>query len=217
MVIIGFYYMFHGPDEHAHPRMAQFSNFPAMFGVSIYAFMCHHSLPGMITPMKSKRGLFLLLGGDFMLILALYLLLSCVGAFWLENPYPLFTLNFFTPWGLASSKALSFFGYYIALFPVFTLSTNVPIVSITLRENIKSLFRYVLKRWIGGREFPFVVSRLVFPVLVILPPIAVAYATQHLETLVSVTGAFPGTYRGAVLHSTHSCICCKKGFEGKKL
>ena len=127
-----------------------------------------------------------------MLILALYLLLSCVGAFWLENPNPLFTLDFFTPWGLASSKALSFFGYYLALFPVFTLSTNVPIISITLRENIKSLFRYVLKRWIGDREFPFVIDRLFFPVLAILPPIAVAYATQQLKTLVSVTGSFPG-------------------------
>ncbi len=30
--------------------------------------------------------------------------------------------------------------YFLSLFPVFTLSTNFPIIAITLRNNLKSLF-----------------------------------------------------------------------------
>ena len=30
--------------------------------------------------------------------------------------------------------------YFLSLFPVFTLSTNFPIIAITLRNNLKGLF-----------------------------------------------------------------------------
>lgn len=33
-----------------HPHTANFSGFGSFFGVSVYAFMCHHSIPGLIAP-----------------------------------------------------------------------------------------------------------------------------------------------------------------------
>lgn len=36
----------------ANPPSANIHNFGSFFGVSVYAFMCHHSLPGLVLPMK---------------------------------------------------------------------------------------------------------------------------------------------------------------------
>lgn len=179
------------------PPAATLVGFPVLFGVSIYSFMCQHSLPGMITPMRKKRGVFVLIAVDFGLILTFYLMLAYTGAFWLnyDSLEDLYTLNFFRqflPSDMAAEKVLSILGYYLALFPVFTLSTNFPIISITLRENLKALSRVLLKRWIGDQPFPWVVDRLLFPVLALILPIAIAFGTQNVELLVSITGSFPG-------------------------
>ncbi len=179
------------------PSLASFSGFPLLFGVSIYSFMCQHSLPGMITPMRSKKGLFWKIGVDFALILGFYLLLAYTGAFWLSADAldEIYTLNFFIPFMpefSSAKKLLSVLGYYLALFPVFTLSTNFPIISITLRENLKALSRILLHRWVGDRPYPWPVERLLFPILALFIPIIIAFATQRVELLVSITGSFPG-------------------------
>ena len=173
------------------PTAANISGFPELFGVTIYAFMCQHSIPGMITPMRNKRGVLLLVAGDFALIIVFYILLTYTGvfAFKVSDMQELYSLDFFSP---GEQIALLILGTYIALFPVFTLSTNFPIISITLRENLKALFKTVFERWLRGANFPFVVDHIFFPLLTIIPPFAIAYATQQTDVLVSVTGSFPG-------------------------
>lgn len=174
--------------KHAHPHAANVKAFPVLFGVTIYAFMCQHSLPGMITPMRTKKGVFPLTAVDFGLILLFYLLISYTGAFRFEQLDDLYTLTFFRE--LRHREiVLRIVGYYLALFPVFTLSTNFPIISITLRENLKDLARVMLKR---EKPFPFLVDRIVFPLIAITPPIVIAFATENVEVLVSITGSFPG-------------------------
>jgi amino acid permease len=64
-----------------HPAVANFSGIPNLFGVCIYSFMCHHSLPSMVTPIRNKKGLYALIGSDFVLILGFYALLSFTGIF----------------------------------------------------------------------------------------------------------------------------------------
>ena len=64
------------------------------------------------------------------IILAFYLLLSYTAVFWLYSNelQDLYTLNFFTPFvndDPISKKVLSVCGYYIALYPVFSLSLAV--------------------------------------------------------------------------------------------
>lgn len=174
-----------------HPPAARFEGFPVLFGVSIYSFMCQHSLPGMITPMKSKKGVFWMTLGDYVLILFIYLLLAYTGAFRFTNLEDIYTLNFFD--SSATHVTLRVvLGYYLALFPVFTLSTNFPIISITLRENLKALFHALVKKWYGDREFHFLINRIGFPILALVPAILIAFATTNVEALVSVTGSFPG-------------------------
>lgn len=55
------------------------SKLPALFGASIYAFMCHHSLPSIITPIEKKKGVRGLLLMDFGLVWIAYTML-CLSA-----------------------------------------------------------------------------------------------------------------------------------------
>ena len=189
MILLAIIDMATGHRADPLPPPARFGGFPVLFGVSIYSFMCQHSLPGMITPMKNKKYVLWMTLGDFSLILFFYLLLTYTGAFRFTKLDDIYTLNFFN-----GSHAIVriVLGYYLALFPVFTLSTNFPIISITLRENLKALFRSLLKKWRGDEEFHFVINRFGFPLLAIIPAILIAFVTTNVEALVSVTGSFPG-------------------------
>ena len=76
--------------------------------------------------------------------------------------------------------------YFLSLFPVFTLSTNFPIIAITLSNNLRSLFLT------DGRMYSYWIRNFLFPVLALLPPTAVAMVTNSLEFLVGITGSYAG-------------------------
>ena len=159
---------------------ANISQLPNFFGVAVYSFMCQHSLPSILTPVKKKSKMTKLLFGDFFLVHGFYLLLvlSAIFCFQKKEIQDLYTLNFVNDW--------PGFAYFLALFPVFTLSSSFPIIGITLRENLKSIF------YKDGKKYPFFVDRIVFPVVTIAPPIAIAFGTQNVELLVGVTGSYAG-------------------------
>ena len=153
---------------------------PNFFGVAVYSFMCQHSLPSIITPMTDKRRVNRVVFADFVSVAAFYMLLvlTAVFAFDLVDLKDLYTLSF--------TDAPAFFMYFLELFPVFTLSTNFPIIAITLRENLKTLF---LKE---GILYGLFIRRFLFPLVTILPPIIIAFATDDVELLVSITGSYAG-------------------------
>lgn len=183
--------------DQGHPSLAQISGFPTLFGVSIYSFMCQHSLPGMVTPMRTKKNVFVLIFADFALILGFYLLMAYTGSFLFPQHQlnDIYTLNFFKQFSRSfpiGDQVLAVLGYFLALFPVFTLSTNFPIISITLRENLKALALVLFKRWRGDAPFHWAINRFVFPILALVPTIGLAFATTNVQLLVSITGSFPG-------------------------
>ncbi|XP_022236284.1 transmembrane protein 104-like [Limulus polyphemus] len=171
------------------PPVADIRGVPNLFGVCVYSFMCHHSLPSLITPIRKKKRLFSLLIADYMLILAFYFLLSFTGMFTFNNLQDMYTLNF-QPNKCSDSdtvvESVPFLQYFLSLFPVFTLSTNFPIIAITLRNNLKSLF---LK---DTKQYSFFLDHVLFPVITVLPPVAIAFATESLEMLVGITGSYAG-------------------------
>lgn len=170
-----------------HPKVADISEVPNLFGVCVYSFMCHHSLPSLVTPIRNKKRVNLLMGADYVLILCFYTLLSLTAVFAFSHIPDLYTLTFEpSKCPNPDNPAPAFFQYFLALFPVFTLSTNFPIISITLRDNLKAL---ILKE---GRHYPFLVNRIVFPLLVLIPPVGVALATNEVGVLVGITGSYAG-------------------------
>ncbi|KAJ7369344.1 hypothetical protein OS493_039702 [Desmophyllum pertusum] len=197
MIVLALVKIGKGNRQHDTPT-AKFSGLPNLFGVCVYSYMCQHSIPSLITPMKNKSRVTLLFVADFAIVMVFYALLSftAIFAFRAEDLNDLYTLNFWDSSG-------KFVGYFLALFPVFTLSTNFPIISITLRDNLKNLFHR------EGRPYPWAVDKIVFPLATITLPIIVAFITQNLEILVGVNGSYAGT---GVQYIIPACLayCGKK-------
>lgn len=174
--------------QEGNPPMANPYGVPALFGTCVYSFMCHHSLPSLVAPIRDKNGLHSLLSADYILICSFYLFLALTGSFAFATLDDLYTLNFI-PTAKQSDVILVFVEYFLALFPVFTLSASFPIIAITLRNNLQALFLDTSQL----DDYNFVLRRCVFPLLAILPPVVVTYFTDSLTSLVSFTGSYAGT------------------------
>ena len=148
----------------------------------MYSFMCQHSLPSILTPVRNKKHLNVVILWDFVVVALFYtmVVMTAVFAFRADNIADLYTLNFSQP---------LFLRYFLELFPVFTLSTSFPIIGITLRENLKCIF---LKADTRENEHGLFVRRYLFPLLTVIPPIGIAYGTHDVGMLVNFTGAYAG-------------------------
>ena len=182
MIVLASMQLAKGKGE-GNPKVADISGVPTLFGVCVYSFMCHHSLPSLATPIKNKSALYSLFAGDYALILGFYAILSFTGIFCFKDIEDLYTLNFKPGNPITNVLVIE---YFLALFPVFTLSTNFPIIGITLRNNLKTMFHR------EGKEYSWFVDRIVFPLLTLVPPIIVAFITNNVEILVGVTGSYAG-------------------------
>lgn len=188
MIILAVIQLAKGKGQ-GRPSIGDVKGIPNLFGVCVYAFMCHHSLPQMVTPIRDKSAIYRLFAGDYSLILVFYCLLSFTGIFCFDQLNDLYTLNFRPNRcysSLDSVTNIAFIQYFLALFPVFTLSASFPIIAITLRNNLKVL----LKR---ETPYPWPVDRLFFPTLTLAIPIAIALGTNNVQILVGVTGSYAGT------------------------
>lgn len=184
MIILTSIYLGQGKGQ-GHPVVANIAGVPSLFGVCVYSFMCHHSLPSLITPIKKKSRLLTILAGNYSLILVFYLVLSFTAVFSFHNIEDLYTLNF-KPGSEDSATNIVPIQYFLALFPVFTLSTSFPIISITLRNNLTTM----LSQHSG--HLPWYVPKILCPLLVLVPPVAVAFGTNKVEVLVGITGSYAG-------------------------
>ncbi|CAB0008662.1 unnamed protein product [Nesidiocoris tenuis] len=203
--------------DHGSPVMTEWSATPALFGSLVYSFMCHHSLPGLIAPIKDKTNLYGSLAANYVIILLLYLTLGLTAVFAFPYIEDLYTLNFDPD--NAMTKPLARIGYVLALFPVFTLTTSFPIISVTLRGNLQVLldsemflavqqmdnsskFSCIIKirSFISFVTFQAMFMRfpwrplhsICLPILTVVPPVIIAMFTPKIEILVSITGSFAG-------------------------
>ncbi|XP_054615899.1 transmembrane protein 104 [Dunckerocampus dactyliophorus] len=185
MIILALIRIGKGAGE-GRPPVASLSGVPNLFGVCVYSFMCQHSLPSLITPISDKKRVGVLVLADYVLILGFYVLLSFTAIFCFDSSllHDMYTLNFTDNCNVLD---VPFLRYFLGLFPVFTISTNFPIIAVTLRNNWKTLFHR------DGGTYPWVVDRVVFPLITLVPPIVVAFCTHNLESLVGITGAYAGT------------------------
>ncbi|CAK4738837.1 hypothetical protein LEN26_011903 [Aphanomyces euteiches] len=163
-------------DVVAHENISFLPNF---FGICIYSFMCHHSLPGIIAPVSKKRSVGFIFAAAFIAVFVLYNVLSFSATFRYQpgEIQDVYTLNFV-------KYPNAFIAYFLSLFPVFTLSTSFPIIAITLRENLRTLFHANTSRNVSDLTL--------FGLLAIAPPLVVALCTEDVGMLVGITGAYAG-------------------------
>ncbi|XP_053607117.1 transmembrane protein 104 homolog [Plodia interpunctella] len=174
-----------GPQ--GHPPAFDVTGLPTLFGACVYSFMCHHSLPGLISPIRGKRKLGCHLALDYGLISIFYLLLAYTGAFAFAHLNDLYTLNF-VPTD-SDNFLIKIVEYFLTLFPVFTLSTSFPIIAITLRNNLQSLFLDTTRM----ESYNFVLRKLFFPVVTVVPPLLLTYFLEDISKLIEFTGSYAGT------------------------
>ncbi|XP_026490859.2 transmembrane protein 104 homolog [Vanessa tameamea] len=175
----------YGPQ--GKPPAFDFTGIPTLFGACVYSFMCHHSLPALISPIRGKSRLGLHLALDYGLISIFYLLLAFTGAFAFSTLNDLYTLNFVPTDN--DNILLEIVEYFLALFPVFTLSTSFPIIAITLRNNLQSLFLDTSRL----DSYNIVFRKLLFPVVTVVPPLLLTYFLQDISILIKFTGSYAGT------------------------
>ncbi|KAJ0399125.1 hypothetical protein P43SY_007531 [Pythium insidiosum] len=170
------------------------SNIATFFGVCIYSFMCHHSIPGLVAPITNKSKVGLVMAAAFVAVLGVYLLL-CVSATFRFLPGEIddvYTLNF-------KRYPVRFVAYFLSLFPVCTLSANFPLICITLRENLRTLAHNIGSTDVEAREraptsggLSGFFARHIYALVAIVPPLVVALFTEDVSMLVGFTGAYAG-------------------------
>lgn len=186
MILLACLRFVHGEADGA-PPMGDWVQVPNLFGACIYSFMCHHSLPSLVAPIRQKERLKFALGLDYVWIALFYLLLALTGSFAFRHLQDLYTLNFIPD---GASPALKLVEYFLALFPVFTLSASYPIIGITLRNNLQILCRDLSPALDARRQG--VLSRALFPLLAIVPPLLITLNTENIHSLVRFTGSYAG-------------------------
>ena len=72
------------------------------------------------------------------------------------------------------------------MFPVFTLTTNYPLIAITLRNNIQTLVEPISCL----KNFRF--NNILFSAVSAIPAIILAYVTRNVTSLVHFTGSYAG-------------------------
>ena len=178
------------PDDGAKipdPPKADITAIPFLIGSCIYSFMSQHSLPSLLVPIKEKHKIGKIVAYDYFLIMVLYLVLALTGIFAFDELKDLYTLNFI-PTSDQQSVVLKGIEYFLALFPVLTLTTSFPIIAITLRNNLQTLF--VNKHQIHSQNY--FVRIFAFPLMAIIPPFIITFNTENVESLVSFTGCYGG-------------------------
>ncbi|KAG6623352.1 Transmembrane protein [Phytophthora cinnamomi] len=168
------------------------ANVATFFGVCIYSFMCHHSVPGLVAPITDKSKVGVVLASAFMAVLSVYFVLcaSATFRFLPEDVEDVYTLNF-------KDYPVHAFGYFLSLFPVFTLSASFPLICITLRENIRHLASSMVESTPTSDTtastglYGFLESNM-YALVALLPPLVVAFFTEDVSMLVGFTGAYAG-------------------------
>eukprot|EP01100_Stratorugosa_tubuloviscum_P012843 TRINITY_DN620_c0_g4_i1.p1 TRINITY_DN620_c0_g4~~TRINITY_DN620_c0_g4_i1.p1 ORF type:complete len:484 (-),score=141.89 TRINITY_DN620_c0_g4_i1:111-1562(-) len=197
MIILAFMQIF-SQDSESRTKISDIKVFDvkevaSLFGVSIYAFMCHHSLPAIVSAIANKNYIVKMFCADFFTVFSVYLLLTYTAMFAFgklvdvgcETSYP---CSIISPYNLNFQKYDNpFVSYFLALFPVFTLTTNFPLIAITLRNNLLQLF--------SSKEKSTSISKLrviSFTLLTVIPPVVVALITSEVKLLVDITGSYAG-------------------------
>ncbi|KAL3694962.1 hypothetical protein R1sor_008613 [Riccia sorocarpa] len=174
-------------------RLTNFGALPNLFGGAVYSFMCHQSLPGIITPIANKKNIMKLTGAVFGFIYIIYMILfiGCLLAFGADVRDPV-TFNF-------PPQVYGFIGDALFLFPVFTLSSSFPMILITLRNNLDILFQLTY----GGSKSSQAEKgdlakqrQIILTLISVVPPVVCAFLAQHfglsVDSLVGTSGAFAG-------------------------
>ncbi|KAH9404936.1 hypothetical protein TYRP_000770 [Tyrophagus putrescentiae] len=205
-----------------HPAAIDMPFVPTMFGVCVYGFMAHHSVPSILTAVREKRRLFGGLQLVYLLVVGCYLLISLTGAFALPTSRTS-TRSTLPPMSETSGGNVSAvttttrktpppphrpsLPSSCPSIPVFTMFGNYTMIALTLISNLKVV--------VGGAVWPCsristsseeeeegIFSRIAFLLVAMLPPLAIALFTDNVAWLMG----FVGSYAGGLIQYLFPCL-----------
>jgi len=167
---------------------------PSLFGNAAFTFMIHHSIPGLVFPLRRHQASHRAIACTYVFSYGLYLalcglaLLSFGDVTWEEcentpsHPceiHGLFNTNF-------SSADYQWAAKFVVLYPILVVSV-FPLVAITLRNNLKAFCG-----WPSTASSSLDVHNLLFTLLAIGPPFAVATITRDVQVVMKYVGCYFG-------------------------
>uniref|UniRef100_A0A3Q0KT71 Aa_trans domain-containing protein n=1 Tax=Schistosoma mansoni TaxID=6183 RepID=A0A3Q0KT71_SCHMA len=178
------------------PPAFQPQNIPSLFGVCVYVFMCHHSIPGIVTPVRNKSKILCrIFIPVFITVLSFNLLLSTTAIIAFNHIEDIYTLNFLPNNEFIDISQIPYtlalvIGYFLCLFPVFALTSSFPIVGTSLLGNIFSLCNFFS---VFKSDQAQKILKYILPFVVLLPPLGISLITHNVGYLTGFTGAIFGS------------------------
>ena len=178
------------------------SNITVMIGNSLFVFMSHHSIPGMVENFTPQRRLIKLLIVGYFFSLIFIVLYSYVGLFAFSDPS--FSCDKNAPFPIAIQSTfssnflgLSIVGYIINYYPVLNVITS-GMQLITLRNNILEAIAGCDPDFANSLNFAekkgcsALLKNFLFNTLVALPPIAIGLMLQNIQSLMKYFSSILG-------------------------
>jgi len=178
------------------------SNITVMIGNSLFVFMSHHSIPGMVENFTPQKRLIKLLIVGYIFSLLFIVLYSYVGLLAFSDPT--FSCDKNAPFPIAIQSTfssnflgLSVVGYIINYYPILNVITS-GMQLITLRNNILEAIAGcdpALARSLNFAEkkgCSALLKNFLFNTIVALPPIAIGLTLQNIQSLMKYFSSILG-------------------------
>eukprot|EP00656_Telonema_subtile_P025520 TRINITY_DN27584_c0_g1_i3.p1 TRINITY_DN27584_c0_g1~~TRINITY_DN27584_c0_g1_i3.p1 ORF type:complete len:469 (+),score=111.80 TRINITY_DN27584_c0_g1_i3:129-1535(+) len=180
------------PASLSELHFVDISGIAYVFGNAVLTFNCHHSIPGLVCPVR-PQGQLKVVFRTLLTFCCFSLALLCVLAMMAfknahgdcpSEPGPpceinkLYNLNF-------SSYHVKFLAKLLDAYPVLMVALY-PLLSITLRNNLLALLENV------GTQLDPVMRQNLFTLTATLPMLLFAYAKPDIAKVTSITGAYFG-------------------------
>ena len=178
------------------------SNITVMIGNSLFVFMSHHSIPGMVENFTPQKRLIKLLIIGYIFSLLFIVIYSYVGLFAFSNPT--FSCDKNSPFPIAIQSTfssnflgLSVVGYIINYYPILNVITS-GMQLITLRNNILEAIAGCnpnLAKSLNFAEKTGCISLLknfLFNTVVAIPPITIGLLLQNIQSLMKYFSSILG-------------------------
>ncbi|CAD8197690.1 unnamed protein product [Paramecium pentaurelia] len=161
---------------------------PQMISTAIFAFLMHHSSPGMLRPVRPTSAIrkIIFISFAFGLFTFLFVCLTATLAFPKED---FADASFYNK--LFNQKQLKW-AYYIISFYMFLNIAALPVLTITIRKNLMKL---VAPHLIPKDNLQITLPTALFTLLIILPCATLAILLKkQIEMIVGITGGVCGVF-----------------------
>ncbi len=193
------------------PSLANLAKFALIFSTSVFAQILHHSVPGLMEPVRDKsRGRFLF-ASVIVTTMTVYWLVGMMGSIYfgttVSSPVTLMWLDYpFNGLG-APSATTSALVLLVVLFPILDVVSAFPLNAVTMANSIFDFLPLHIRKHPHHSKLVRVATRLAAA----LPPLAAAYGMRSLSKIVDFAGilGFIIMFVAPAALYYKSCVACE--------